>query len=172
MLSHYLLLLKFLGKKYFQNRYNIGFWAWEMPIFPPEWQFAFNYFDEIWTYSNHCAEAISTVSPIPVFKVMASIDLPQFTTNITKLKLPKNKFIFLFMFDSLSTFERKNPSAVVKAFIKAFGESDEVLLAIKFSNSQYAPQQRDEFKGLVGGTPIYSSHRSAFEQRRSLCFSE
>jgi glycosyltransferase involved in cell wall biosynthesis len=141
------------GEKYFQNKYNIGFWAWEMPIFPPEWQFAFDYFDEIWTYSNHCAEAISTVSPVPVFKVMASIDLPQPTIDKNELKLPKDKFIFLFMFDSLSTFERKNPSAIVKAFIKAFGESDEVLLVIKFSNSQYAPQQRDEFKALVANYP-------------------
>ena len=36
--------------EYFQNRYNIGFWAWELLTFPRDWEFAFDLFDEIDCY--------------------------------------------------------------------------------------------------------------------------
>ncbi|NJK68696.1 MAG: glycosyltransferase [Microcoleus sp. SU_5_3] len=138
------------GSRYFEGRYNIGLWAWELPTFPPELQFGFDYFDEIWTVSNHAVEAISAVSPIPVIKVMPSLALPHVSLGREALGLPKDKFIFLFMFDALSTFERKNPGAIVEAFIQAFGKSNpDIILVIKFSNSHNYPRQRDEFKALA-----------------------
>jgi glycosyltransferase involved in cell wall biosynthesis len=138
------------GYGYFEGRYNIGLWAWELPTFPPELQFGFDYFDEIWTVSNHAVEAISALSPIPVIKVMPSLALPLVSLGREALGLPKDKFIFLFMFDALSTFERKNPGAIIKAFIQAFGKSNpDILLVIKFSNSHHYPRQRDAFKALA-----------------------
>ncbi|MEG4115218.1 MULTISPECIES: glycosyltransferase [unclassified Microcoleus] len=127
--------IKHTGSTYFKNKYNIGFWAWELPAFPPEWQPAFNHFHEIWTYSNYCAEAISAVSPIPVIKIMPSIALPAPSLNREALNLPKNKFIFLFVFDFSSRIERKNTLATIQAFKQAFGEDNSVLLVIKSSNS-------------------------------------
>ncbi|MEG4072828.1 glycosyltransferase [Microcoleus sp. Pol14C2] len=127
--------IKHIGSSYFDKKYNIGFWAWELPAFPPEWQPAFNHFHEIWTYSNYCAEAISAVSPIPVIKIMPSIALPAPSLNREALNLPKNKFIFLFVFDFSSRIERKNTLATIQAFKQAFGEDNSVLLVIKSSNS-------------------------------------
>lgn len=152
--EHVPLVTERLGSQYFQNRYNIGVWIWELPQFPPEWQFLFDFFDEIWTPSNHSAEPISAVSPIPVMKVSLNLDLPRPTLDRETVGFPKDKFVFLFMFDALSTFERKNPSAIVEAFIQAFGKSNpDVLLVIKFSNSQHYPQQRDQFKALIQDCP-------------------
>ncbi|MEG5093141.1 glycosyltransferase, partial [Microcoleus sp. B13-B4] len=127
--------IKHTGSSYFKNKYNIGFWAWELPAFPPEWQPAFNHFHEIWTYSNYCAEAISAVSPIPVIKIMPSIALPAPSLKREALNLPKDKFIFLFVFDFSSRIERKNTLATIQAFKQAFGEEDRVLLIVKSSNS-------------------------------------
>ncbi|MEG4271228.1 MULTISPECIES: glycosyltransferase [unclassified Microcoleus] len=127
--------IKHTGSSYFKNKYNIGFWAWELPEFPPEWQPAFNHFQEIWTYSNYCTEAISAVSPIPVIKIMPSIALPAPSLNREALNLPKDKFIFLFVFDFSSRIERKNTLATIQAFKQAFGEDNSVLLVIKSSNS-------------------------------------
>ncbi|MEG4856401.1 glycosyltransferase [Microcoleus sp. K1-B1] len=127
--------IKHTGYSYFENKYNIGFWAWELPAFPPEWQPAFNHFHEIWTYSNYCAEAISAVSPIPVIKIMPSIALPAPSLKREALNLPKDKFIFLFAFDFSSRIERKNTLATIQAFKQAFGEDNSVLLVIKSSNS-------------------------------------
>ncbi|MCZ0904929.1 glycosyl transferase family 2, partial [Microcoleus sp. HI-ES] len=84
--------IKHTGSTYFENKYNIGFWAWELPAFPPEWQPAFNHFHEIWTYSNYCAEAISALAPIPVIKIMPTIALPAPSLKREALNLPKNKF--------------------------------------------------------------------------------
>jgi predicted O-linked N-acetylglucosamine transferase (SPINDLY family)/glycosyltransferase involved in cell wall biosynthesis len=128
--------LKYVGSSYLENKYNIGFWAWEMPEFPPEWQPAFNKFHEIWTYSNACAEAISLVSPIPVLKIMPSISLLPSSLDRKALDLPEDKFIFLFIFDFFSLIDRKNPLAAIEAFKQAFGNDDRVLLLLKSSNSE------------------------------------
>lgn len=143
-----------IGSEYFQNHYNVGYWAWELPDMIPGWEPAFSLFDEIWTLSNHCAESISAVSPIPVLKIMPSIALPQPFIGREMLGLSKDKFIFLFMFDFHSTVARKNPQGLIESFKKAFGTSNEdVLLVIKFSNAEYHPHQRERLNELVEGYP-------------------
>ena len=141
--------IKHTGSSYFENKYNIGFWAWELPAFPPAWQPAFNHFHEIWTYSNHCAEAISAVSPIPVIKIMPSISLAQSALERKALNLPKDKFIFLFVFDFSSRIERKNPLAAIQAFKQAFGQDDSVLLIVKSSNSKNFPEAQASLNSAI-----------------------
>ncbi|NER35737.1 MAG: glycosyltransferase [Oscillatoria sp. SIO1A7] len=141
--------LKSVGTSYIKGKYNIGFWAWELPSFPPEWMPAFSVFDEIWTYSSYCADSISLVSPIPVIKIAPSISLPVPTQSREALGLPSDRFIFLFMFDFYSRIERKNPGATIAAFKKAFGDSQDVVLIIKFSNSKRFPAQRQQLYQLA-----------------------
>ena len=145
--------IKHSGSSYFANRYNIGFWAWEIPEFPQKWQPVFDNFHEIWTYSNYCAEAISLVSPIPVIKIMPSIELPPSYLNRQSLGLPENKFIFLFIFDFSSLIERKNPLAAIQAFKQAFGEDERVLLILKSSNSAKNIQDLASLKSAIGNSP-------------------
>lgn len=145
--------IKHSGSSYFTNRYNIGFWAWEIPEFPQKWQPVFDNFQEIWTYSNYCAEAISLVSPIPVIKIMPSIELPPSYLNRQSLGLPENKFIFLFIFDFSSLIERKNPVAAIQAFKQAFGEDERVLLILKSSNSAKNVQDLASLKSAIGNSP-------------------
>jgi len=141
-------------EKYFPHRYNIGFWAWELPKFPPEWMPAFKPFNEIWTYSNYCVESIAKVSSVPVIKMMPSIHLPIPTLGREALNLPQDKFIFLFIFDFFSNIERKNPIATVRAFKEAFGENNpDVLLVIKCSNSQRFPGDRARLIEAIANSP-------------------
>lgn len=141
-----------LGLEYFQDKYNIAYWSWELPQFHPAWEYTFDYFDEIWTLSNYSAEAISTISPIPVVKIMPSISLPIPSLGRESLGLPKDKFIFLFMFDFHSTLARKNPFATIEAFKQAFGQDNkDVLLIIKFSNAQYHPHRREQLMAQADG---------------------
>lgn len=142
--------LNSVGIEYFKNKYNIGFWAWELADFPKEWLPAFNLFDEIWTPSSYSVEAIASLSPIPVIKVTHSISLPEPTASKQSLGLPDNKFIFLFIFDFYSVFERKNPIAVIEAFARAFGkDNEEVLLVLKFSNANKFPEKYKQLKDSV-----------------------
>ncbi|MCF3623132.1 glycosyltransferase [Planktothrix agardhii] len=140
-----------LTPKYFQGRYNIALWLFELPQIPPEWDFAFDWFDEIWVMSNFCAEIFAPSSPIPVFKV----NFPKPSLNRESLGWPKNKFIFLFMFDFTSCYERKNPIATIKAFKQAFGQScsEDVLLVIKYRSPQYYPHLRDQMVAEAADCP-------------------
>jgi len=136
--------------EYFQNRYNIGFWAWELLTFPTDWEFAFDLFDEIWTPSKYAMESIARVSSIPVITIPHSIYLPKCQMERKDLQLPKDKFIFLLMFDFGSSFPRKNPLAAVQAFQKVFSPFDsDVLLVIKFSNAHDYPAYREQLLHLV-----------------------
>jgi len=127
-----------LGKKYFEKKYNIGIWAWELPEFPEKWLKHLDFFDEIWTLSNFVAESIAKFSPIPVVKIPCPIKLDESTLvpNKNKFGLKDNSFAFLFIFDFYSVFERKNPMGVVKSFKKAFSQEDNVILIIKCINGQ------------------------------------
>lgn len=142
------------GEHYFKNRYNIGFWAWELPEFPPEWMSVFNDFNEIWTYSNYCVDALAPIAPIPVIKILPSISLPIPTLTKEDLGWPPNAFIFLFIFDFFSQIERKNPQGVIQAFKQAFPPAQSsVYLIIKSANSEKFPQQKQALNALIAEDP-------------------
>src|SRR5690606_35232661 len=64
--SHY-------GNSLFQERYNIGYWHWELPDFPDEWIDNFDLVDEVWVPSTFVADSIAMKSPVPVVKIPHSI---------------------------------------------------------------------------------------------------
>ena len=57
------------------------------------------------------------VSPKPIFKFHLPIIKPAINEGLSRadLRLP-DRFIFLFSFDFLSVFERKNPIGLINAF--------------------------------------------------------
>ncbi|UUZ83040.1 hypothetical protein LJK88_03480 [Paenibacillus sp. P26] len=63
------------GSGIFNNRYNIGYWHWELPDFPDEWMDSFNLVNEIWVPSTFVADSISMKSPVPVVKIPHSIEV-------------------------------------------------------------------------------------------------
>lgn len=145
-------LFPILRPEYFQGKYNIGYWAWELPEIPQEWEVAFSFFDEIWTPSNYATEAVANVSPIPAIKMPHSIDLKQPPFGRQDLGLPEDKFIFLFTFDFGSSFERKNPIATIEAFKKAFGENNQdVVLVVKYYNNHEYPKQTELLDRTIEG---------------------
>lgn len=140
------------GRSYLKNRYNIGFWLWEMLRFPREWFYAFDLFDEIWTPSDFCVEAIAAVSPVPVVKIPLAIASPPVSMSRVEAGLPGDKFVFLFVFDFCSSYERKNPAALIKAFLRAFGaENKDVLLVIKSVNAELLPDDATRMRALTNG---------------------
>lgn len=137
-------------KSYFLEKYNIGFWAWELENFPEESKIYFDLFDEIWVPSNFCTEAISKVSPVPVLKMMHSIEIEKPTFSRKEFGLPEDHFVFLTMFDYYSFLNRKNPIATIDAYEKAFGKNNEqVLLVIKTSISKEFPEDRKKLTDRI-----------------------
>ena len=124
------------GMAWFQGRYNIGLWPWELPKWPSAWQHAWNGVQELWGISQYTADAYRG-APVPV----APINLPVCVGEVGRLTrkdfgLPPSSYLFVFSFDLNSSMARKNPQAVVDAFQSAFPKRspDDVGLVIKVNH--------------------------------------
>lgn len=139
------------GAKFSENKYNIGIWAWELPQFPDEWKSSFQYYNELWAISSFIGDSLGKISPVPVVKITYPfyLDESKVTSNKRAFDLDADKFTFLFIFDFLSVFERKNPLAIVKAFNKAFSGSDKVNLVLKCINSNHDPTSLKTLKSAI-----------------------
>lgn len=128
---------RLLGQSVWDNRYNIGYWLWELEDFPDEWLPALNLVDEVWTPAEFISNNLRKYTNKPVHTLtypmvaMASDDFDR-----SYFELPKDKFLFLTMYDINSTMERKNPMATIRAFKMAFDTSrTDVGLVIKMNNA-------------------------------------
>lgn len=116
--------------------YRIGFWHWEQPRLPEVYWNSFEGLNEIWVPSAFVHEAISAVSPIPVFKVPHSVDFsiePQWSRK--SFGIPSHKFAVLVMYDFQSYRYRKNPEAAIAAFKHAALGRNDMALVIKTINA-------------------------------------
>lgn len=143
-------LLQHQPADYFQGKYNIGFWAWELEKFPANYQHIMNLLDEIWVPSNFCLNAISQVCNRPVLRFLHSISISPNAYTKTDFNLPIDKTIYLTIFDYNSSIVRKNPIATIEAFEMAFGlNNPDVLLVIKTSASTSFPDQHQELQQRI-----------------------
>jgi glycosyltransferase involved in cell wall biosynthesis len=143
------------GKNFFNHKYNIGYWVWELSAFPEEWLPNFQYFDEIWTASNFCLESLSSVSPIPIVKISHCITIDTIkNVDRSYFGLKEDSFVFLYIFDFLSFSNRKNPLAVIEAFKKSFQLRKDALLVLKCSNSHCDPSFITKISNATEGLNI------------------
>lgn len=99
------------------GKYNIAYWAWELPEFPDSWVPACAYFDEIWCPSDFVREAISLKVPLPVITMPHAIGFPPPPADgRAHFGLPADTFLFLVLYDLNSYTARKNPQAAIDAF--------------------------------------------------------
>jgi Glycosyl transferases group 1 len=130
------------GDEYFRGRYNIGCWFWELSQFPQEWYSSFQPFHEIWAPSSFIQDSLARVSPVPVVRMplaLPAVSPIDHDLDRSDFGLPFGVFIFLFIFDFASVFERKNPLGLIKAFTMAFGDRSNVLLLLKVLHSESYP---------------------------------
>jgi glycosyltransferase involved in cell wall biosynthesis len=123
------------GPQFFQGRYIIGQWFWELSEFPR--QLAYLLVHEVWAATTHMFNAIAASAPSNTRVVHMPLPLvaPLVRSDIDKSDLGlDDRFTFLFAFDLLSVFERKNPLAVVEAFRRAFAPGEGPRLIIKTIN--------------------------------------
>ena len=142
--------LELLGEKVLQNHYNISHWLCEVIDYPEEWAVNFKYFQEIWTASSFCQEAISRLSPVPVLKIPYPIFLFDNHGYTRKdLNLDDNKFLFLSIANAYSDIERKNILGTIRAFKEAFPSEDNVGLVLKLCNTNVEVDYFNRIKELI-----------------------
>ena len=147
MLKH--ALIQFPILPLYHNK-NIGLFFWELEKIPHEWLGLRHWFDEIWVQSDFVLNVFKKMSP-RVYKIPFVIDL-KINKRLSRahFKLPKKPFIFLFTFDYLSFYDRKNPEGVVSAFKKAFGDREDVYLLIKSTHASSDSIHARQVKSVIG----------------------
>jgi glycosyltransferase involved in cell wall biosynthesis len=143
------------GDPFFTGRYSIGLWFWEVTSSPPRaWSDAFALLDEVWAPSEHIARAISSVANIPTVRITLPVEVPEPPpTPREAFGLDPDDYTFLFTFDYLSVFERKNPLAVVEAFRAAFAPGAGASLVIKTINHEHDRAARARLHTALAGRP-------------------
>jgi glycosyltransferase involved in cell wall biosynthesis len=137
--------------------YRVGFWFWEVDL-PQDGVDALNaalsLVDEIWVASDFVADLFRpyTQKPITVLPLAVIPPSPTFLRR-ADLGLPDDRAIFVASFDVLSTPERKNPWAVVKAYRQAVGPDDGAYLVVKSINGWHRTDVLAELTDLADGRP-------------------
>ena len=120
---------------FFKNRFSICNWQWELPLWPKALRPCLGLANEIWAPTTYIQNAINSVGSSQAIFMPMPVHISSFTQYDRRyFNLPLNNFIFLFVFDSLSWPQRKNPYACIEAFKAAFGSSPNVSLVIKTMN--------------------------------------
>ena len=142
------------GPDLFTDRYSIGLWFWEVTSPPADrWQRSFELLDEVWVPTQHVGEAVIPISSVPVVQVTLPVQLPP-TGPLPRSTLGlSDAFMFLFSFDYLSVFERKNPIALVDAYCHAFPAPGEATLVIKCINQERDPSAHGRLLAATGDRP-------------------
>jgi glycosyltransferase involved in cell wall biosynthesis len=141
--------------------YQIGHWAWELPVFPTDWVRAFETVDEVWVGSKFVFDAVQAATRKPV--KITGYAVPDWIHQSkqaarTALGLPLNGFLFLTAFDFASYTRRKNPAAVISAFQDAFPINDlsSPQLILKYHGSPRSTEDRTFFQKANSASRILS----------------
>ena len=129
------------------DRYNIGIWYWELASFRPDWMEWIGLLDEIWCSSEFAANAIAANSRNPVRivrPVVATSSRSRAGAKRGRYELSSDAFVFYYNFDVGSNLQRKNPLALIEAFLQEFepDEGVQLLLKMHYSRTDSAEAQR------------------------------
>ncbi len=142
------LFVRTYGQRLLTGRYNIAHCAWELPSLRGDFAGNLRLVDEIWTVSEFARAAYQAATPLPVHVIPNTVnDLDRAATlSRADLGLPEGVFLFSYVFDVSSGFERKNPLALLEAFRAEFGDSRDVLLLLKCFNGKYNPERLERLR--------------------------
>ena len=135
-----------------ETRKAIGFWHWELEWLPAYWRHSFSFYDEVWASTRFAQKAFSREALRPAKLVPLNVIEPHagFEFSRSKLGLPEEATVFLFIFDFRSYATRKNPESVIKAFLAAFPNGDEpAYLLIKTSGASAMPAEAEQLRELA-----------------------
>jgi glycosyltransferase involved in cell wall biosynthesis len=118
------------GLTRYYRSYNVGYWAWELETLPPEWIAAFRFVDAVIVPSRFCQTAVKRYTAKPVLVVPH----PVVPAPLISARPTNGAFRVLNIFSFGSSFERKNPLALIAAFRSAFGEDEGAQLLLKTSH--------------------------------------
>lgn len=116
-----------------KDRYNIGYTVWETSKLPAGWAERLNELNEVWVPCEHNVEVFKNSGVrVPVLCMPHPVDLA-YTDEVNKSKaIISNRSADDYVFYSIFQWtERKNPSALLRAYLTEFRPEEKVALVIK-----------------------------------------
>jgi glycosyltransferase involved in cell wall biosynthesis len=134
--------------------FRIGMWYWEVEDFPASQHSGFDRLDEVWVATDFVRRAVEPHSPVPVRTLPPPLPQagPSPAVGREDLGWP-DRPVFLFVFDFLSTAERKNPWGTVEAFRRAFSPDDGPVLVLKSLNADKRPAEAERLRLATADLP-------------------
>lgn len=127
------------------GKYHIGHLFWETDRMDPAWVWNCNLMDEIWTGSESNKKAFEKSGvkvPIWIFPQPIDIAFSEGKKNKWKIKgVSDSTYLFFSVFQWI---ERKNPKALIEAYLKEFSGRENVGLLIKTYKEIFTKQERNE----------------------------
>lgn len=141
------------GRRYFRNRYTIGYWFWELSTLRDDWVPFAGYVDEVWVATRFVQQAVEDKCAVVTTRMRLPVVLPPVPPRgRAHFGIAEGLAVFLYIFDVSSQAERKNPLAAIRAFRRAGLRHDQAMLVLKFTNPEYdrggVRQLHEEAAGL------------------------
>jgi glycosyltransferase involved in cell wall biosynthesis len=122
------------------HRYNVVIPYWELARVVPEHAHVLRRFDEVWCASSFMASAVSQATDRIVRIVRPALVRHDVTpaSAAPQIALPPERFVFFYTADAGSILGRKNPRALLDAYLAEFGPDDGACCVIKIHYGQAA----------------------------------
>jgi len=149
-----------------QGKTNIGYTVWETTKLPADWVEMMNKMDMILTCCDWNTEVYkSSGITVPVGVVPHGINTEEFEGIKPYNIRGVNKDTFVF-YDIFQFMERKNPTALVRAYWHAFQGGEDVALVLKTYRTNYSDNDKgkvkETLKRLKQLTPLPGKHAPVY----------
>jgi glycosyltransferase involved in cell wall biosynthesis len=142
-----------MGDSFFAGRYTIGYWYWELEVFPSDQMAALDLVDEVWVATRHVLAAIAPLTNKPVRHMPIPLVAPQPSDRNRSSFGLSDAYTFLFTFDFDSVMARKYPLGTIRAFERAFPEASSALLILKSVNAGRWPSEAELIRCAIADRP-------------------
>ena len=134
---------------FFDDRYVISQWFWELESPAPWFREAFPHVNELWAPTRFIEKMLRDCAPehVKVVYMPPAVTVPAVDSSIQRTHFGlDDRFTFLFSFDFMSIAKRKNPWGLVQAFTRSFSDGEGPRLLIKSMNGD---KRREDLEKLV-----------------------
>jgi glycosyltransferase involved in cell wall biosynthesis len=140
------------------GRFNAAMWFWESGVLPDRSRGAFRVVDELWVASNYLRDVFGQYARVPVHVIGLAAELPESASaDRSRYGWGDDELVFLFVYDALSSYGRKNPDKALEAFTRAFAPDYRgVRFVLKVSNLNKFPEMQKDIYRFVEGNPAVS----------------
>jgi glycosyltransferase involved in cell wall biosynthesis len=144
--------LTLVGRGFLEEKWITAYWAWELAHLPRNWTRGFPCLHEIAVPSQFVAQAIEpeTANPVVVAAHPVACDPPPPSPFVIASSRPEGPFTVITVANLGSSFARKNPLALIKAYQLAFGGDRDCRLRMRLIGSEAYPKHRAKILATIG----------------------